>query len=143
MKINHLSILILAGALALAGCSSKEPVDERPNWQAVPTDYYGGMSIILDQASLPADISSYDLVGAFIGDVCRGVKTPFVEQDGVTRIYLLISPSEAEATVPDQTVVLRYYSDRKQRIYYSEPIPYADEEMLGSMTKGYQPVWKK
>lgn len=142
MKIKQLGILLLVSALALTGCHSNEPT-ERPNWKAVPTDYYGSMSIILDAASLPADMDSQDITAAFIGEICRGVKSPYLEQDSVMRIYLSVKPSEQEAVAAGQSVVLRYYSTKQQRIYESNPIPYADEEMLGTMSQGYKPVWKQ
>jgi len=148
MKTNYLWTLILISALALTGCKSKNeptidtPTIERPTWQAVATDYYGYMTVILDAASLPAKIDNQDLISAYIGDTCRGVAAPYLEQDSIVRIYLSVKPSEQEASNPDQQVELRYYSEKEKHIYTSQPVAYADEEMLGSMDEGYQPTWR-
>lgn len=141
-------------AVSFSACSDKssdtaETIEEikpepRPNWQTPTNLHYSSMTVLLDEQALPADveISEDDLLGAFVGDQCRGFIEPIKDVDGRYRFYLLVNATTDDVNNKNMKVELRYYSAQKARIYTAQPFAFEYDGRLGTISKSYVPNWK-
>ncbi|MBO8440760.1 MAG: hypothetical protein IAC51_08955 [bacterium] len=136
--MNVRKLLMVSVLAALTGLSSceKEPVYntyENPHWTV---GSYEGISesctIVMD---LPSNLKPYqdeaDVVGAFIGDECRGVST---QQEGL--FYIIVSGASNE----NGNITLRYWSARNKYMYQvNEVIPFEINAQKGTTDEPFVP----
>lgn len=137
MKTRFQLITVILLFLTFSSCE-KEPVYnlyENPHWNI--TSYEGlseSCTIVMD---LPANLKPYqdssDMVGAFIGDECRGVST---QQDGLFYIMVIGASDEAD------NITLKYWSARNKYMYkINEVIPFEINKTLGSTDEPFIPTF--
>lgn len=134
IKLSVIISAILAGTI-FTSCE-KEPVYttyENPHWEV---GSYEGISesctIVMD---LPANLKPYqdaaDVVGAFIGNECRGVST---QQEGL--FYIIVSGAGDESG----NITLRYWNARNKYMYQvNEVIPFEINGQKGSSDAPFVP----
>ena len=149
-------ILFLTGIIVLmmSSCSKDDDgntsdwdVDTRPEWTAVTEGVAPqGMYIIMDSEGLPVvngkivNVTSADIMGAFVNDECRGVAVPYSEIDGKTHFYLKVKSTDTDAN--NAMVELRYYSGEKKHIFCSEQFSFVADDNAGTLEEGFKPTWK-
>jgi len=147
-------------ALSLLACNKKEetsltttnPYNEAvsgtcelcsaPDWTVATDQTLSQMGIIIDQYGVPTRMQEGDLIGAFVGESCRGRAEAFLDSEGKWRINLTVHAVSTDADLSKMQVVLKYYSTREKGMYTSQPIAYEDDAILGTNLKGYVPAWK-
>ena len=161
LQVRSYKLLLCAVLLLAAGCKKEEPNQpdqpvtpteqtetiagnvSNPGW-AVPEPYdlSSSMTVIAKvdlaltytEAELAGwSLNAGDMLAAFNGEQCLGVATP---QDGL--FYLYITPPENEGQV-----ALKYYSAAVSNIFVTDPIPYVNDEKLGTVAEPYTPKWQK
>lgn len=140
--------MVVSTLVLATSCSNDDTVepkhftiDECPQWKA-GTDYlpYTAQLIDIDCATLPAEVSEDDLLAAFIGDECRDVTTPYMDNE---KWYadLMVGIHESEESTAGLMVVLKYYSAKESHIYTSEAFPYVGDDIM-VVTDKNQIKWK-
>ena len=84
-------------------------------------------------AALPDDLAPYasadDMLGAFVGDDCRGLATVVSDSRGAITFHIVIFGSITN----DEDITFRYYSAARQALYVStSSTPFAADTRLGS-----------
>lgn len=131
-----MALAFALGAFLSVSCSDEPEYTryENPHWTVVASEEYSeSCTIVMD---LPANLKAYqdtlaDVVGAFVGQECRGVST---QQDGLFYIMVLGSGSETG------NIELRYYNARNKYMYRAtELIPFVINQRIGSTDEPYVP----
>lgn len=135
--MGGLAFVVLLCLASIQVSCNKEPeynTYENPHWTVVPLDGLSeSCTIVLD---LPSNLKAYqdtvsDVVGAFIGEECRGVST---QQDGL--FYIMVSGSSSE----NGNIELRYYNARNKYLYQAEErIPFVIDQRIGTTDAPYVP----
>lgn len=132
-----LIVVVLITIVCFSSCK-KEPVYntyENPHWNV---SSYEGLSesctIVMD---LPSNLKPYqddaDVVGAFIGDECRGVST---QQEGL--FYIMVVGASDE----NGNITLKYWSARNKYMYQvNEVIPFEINEQKGTSDAPFVPTF--
>lgn len=143
-------IMTICGLLLLAaGCKKGAEPDSiignqpKPEWTA-PADYdiTASMTAVVaidlsksfSEEQLEAagfSLSGDDLIGAFSVDECLGTAQL---KDGL--FYLFISSPKNGGSV-----TLKYYSATLKNTFMAEPVPFKNDEQLGTVSTPYTPVW--
>ena len=143
-------IMTICGLLLLAaGCKKGAEPDSiignqpKPEWTA-PADYdiTASMTAVVavdlsksfSEERLAAagfSLSTDDLIGAFSGDECLGTAQL---KEGL--FYLFISAPKSGGSV-----TLKYYSATLKNTFMAEPLPFKNDEQLGTVSAPYTPVW--
>ncbi|MDL2208563.1 hypothetical protein LJB97_02980 [Parabacteroides sp. OttesenSCG-928-O15] len=140
--MRHLKLIIAVLLLGIFNwsCGSKDdyPTYPRPNWElsALPGTYSASMIIVM---SLPDHLAKNegdtDLIGAFIGEECRGVAT-VKKYDGKNLYFLLIKGDAAE----QNNVFIRYYCGKNSYMYASQnSIPFVIDNVHGDADTPFIP----
>ena len=150
MKRQFLVLFSCALLLLAAGCKKQnnEPefiigTTEKPSWtNPVDYDMSSSMTAIVKvdmSATYTAEqLSSAkykqttdDLMAAFSGDNCLGVAE---QVDGLFYLYI---------TTPEDggNVTLKYYSSVLKNIFAAEPVPFKNDQQLGTVREPYSPIW--
>lgn len=141
---------MVAGTLVLATSCANDTadprhdftLDERPQWKA-GTNYlpYTSQLIDIDCATLPAEVSAEDMLAAFIGDECRDVTKPYIDNE---KWYagLTVGIHESEESTAELMVVLKYYSAKMRHIFTTEAFPFVGDDIV-SITNKNQIKWKE
>lgn len=99
------------------------------------------MLLTIDADHMPAEVTSDDLLAAYVGTECRGVVNPKEDVDGVTRFSMIVNQCADAVCDQGQEVTLRYYSAKMKRVFISDKFEYKQGGMLGSATMSYVVNW--
>lgn len=104
---------------------------------------FGSMVIYMSDVSLPAGTTAApgDLIAAFVGNECRGVYTPAVNEEDNIDIVLTIFEKESDVEGATK-LTIRYYSTKAKGYYESVPITYSSYLTLGQIDSPYKPTWQ-
>jgi len=113
-------------------------VESTPEWSVSPQDYEFSMNItghLLVHDSLSID--TYDMIGAFVGDECRGVAQPvYIE---VMDQYLVFMTVYGEVEESDLVTFRAYNADADEELYVEEALEFIPNAIVGNVGEPF--VW--
>jgi len=150
MKTKFFVLIACSLLLLVAGCKQKpdEPelenlvgTVEKPTWTA-PEEYDMATSMTavvrvdLALSYKPEQLTSYqpsadDLLAAFSGETCLGVG---VWGDDLAYLYI-------NAPEDNGDVTLRYYAASLKNIFTAAPVPFSNDDQLGTVEAPHTPTW--
>lgn len=121
MKTRIISIVSLLILIGLAGCKKEDSVPETPPpvWQLAADGKYplSMTAVVKVPEALSLQVAERDMVGAFLGEECRGIGT-FIETGNTTVCFIMIHGTAAEQ---DSKLIFKYYNSGKSLLYSTEP----------------------
>ena len=113
-------------------------LDGTPDWAVRAQDYEFTMNItglLFTHDSISAD--AFDMVGAFVGDECRGVAQPvFIEALDQYMVFMTVYGSSDES---DQVMFRAYNADADEELYVEEALAFVPNEIIGNVDEPF--IW--
>jgi len=112
-------------------------VESSPNWIVTPSAFEYNMNItgqLFTHDSISSD--PYDMIGAFVGDECRGVAQPvYIEALDSYLVFMTIFSSGNS----DETIHFKVYNaDADELLFVSDFLEFSPNEIVGSIENPYQ-----
>lgn len=142
-----ISVILSIVTATFMSCSDKDDTTvDISDWKVTcNSDPRTSMTIT---AQMPKDslikISSNDKMAVFIGNECRGVVSPNIDEDDENGLYfLLVTIKQPEDELLNQNLSLFYYSAVNDRIYKAKDtdLILEKDKIIGSIEEPYSTTW--
>ena len=117
---------------------TRDIADNVPDWSVDPHEYSGSMSVTgMISVFDTLQSGSLDMVGAFLGDECRGIAHPqYVEPLDGYFVFLTIYGNDQEAG----NIVFQVYNEETDEVLYvPESLPFGVNDIVGSLSDPF--IW--
>ena len=107
-----------------------------PEWDVNPSDFSGSMSVVTSLVVFDSvSVNTGDIVGAFVGGVCRGIASPqYIEPLDKHLVFLTVYGNETESS----DIVFQVYHEQTDEILYvANQMEYSTNDIVGTLLEPY------